>query len=389
VILSHKIELDTTYKQRHYFASAAGCARFVWNQALAEWDRQYQAGGKPSGMKLKKEFNATKYERFPWMEDIHRDAHAAPFANLDKAFRAFFKGTSARPTFKKKGKSRDGFAVANDKFRVDGEAVVLPRIGRVRMTESLRLEGKIMGAVVSRTAGRWFIAIQVDVGAYTKPRCSDGIVGVDLGVKVAATLSTGEQLQGPKPLKSALKKLAKANRELSRRQKGSKNRQKTKAKLAKIHYRISNIRKDWLQKLTTRLCHENQVVAIESLNVAGMVKNRRLARSISDIGFGEFSRQMQYKSPIYGTELVVADRWYPSSKTCSICGCIKADLTLKDRVYHCKACSSSIDRDLNAALNLRALGLREHAHGRLDNPSVAGAESDEVGTNPCPSLGTH
>lgn len=389
MILAHKIELDTTYAQRSYFASAAGCARFVWNQALAEWDRQYQSGEKPSGMKLKKEFNATKYDRFPWMLDVHRDAHAAPFANLDKAFRAFFKGISARPTFKKKGKSRDSFAVANDRFRVDGETVILPKIGRVRMTEALRFEGKIMGAVVSRTAGRWFIAIQVDVGEYKKPRCSDGSVGVDLGVKVAVTLSTGEQIQGQKPLKAALKKLARTNRELSRRQKGSKNRQKTKAKLAKIHYRIASMRKDWIHKVTTRLCHENQMVAIESLNVAGMVKNRRLARSISDIGFGEFSRQMEYKATIYGTELVIADRWYPSSKTCSTCGHVKANLTLKDRIYNCKACGSSIDRDLNAALNLRALGLREHAHGRLNNPSVAGVGSVEVRTRPCPLLDTN
>jgi putative transposase len=391
VILSHKIELDTTFKQRRYFASAAGCARLVWNVALAEWDRQYKAGEKPSGMKLKKEFNGTKYEKYPWMKTVHRDAHAQPFANLDKAFKSWFKGISKRPTFKKKGRSRDSFAVANDKFRLDGASVVLPKIGRVRLTESLRFNGKIMGAVVSRTAGRWFIAIQVDVGAFQKPRSGDGIVGVDLGIKVAATLSTGEQLQGPKPLKVQLKKLARANRELSRRQKGSANRRKTKLRLSKIHARIANIRKDWLNKLTTTICKNHATVVIEDLHVRGMVKNRRLARSVSDMGFGEFSRQLVCKSAIYSMDLVIVDRWFPSSKMCSSCGHVKKDLTLRDRTYECDSCGLSIDRDLNAALNLSAAGLAVHAHGRLDNPiesNFSRAESVEVRTIPCPLLGT-
>lgn len=342
-------------------------------------------------MKLKKEFNAKKYELFPWMKTVHRDAHAQPFANLDKAFKSFFKGVSKRPTFKKKGKSRDSFAVANDTFRLDGDTVVLPKIGAVRLTERLRFTGKIMGAVVSRTAGRWFIAIPVEVGEHHKPRSGNGLAGVDLGIKVAATLSTGEQLQGPKPLKTQLKKLARANRELSRRVKGSSNRRKTKLRLAKIHARIANIRKDWLHKLTTRLCRENQTVAIESLHVKGMLKNRRLARSISDMGFGEFSRQLGYKSAIYSTKLVIVDRWFPSSKTCSVCAHVKKDLTLRDRVFECDSCGLSIDRDLNAALNLSAAGLAEHAHGRLDNPIESNfnwAESVEVRTKPRPLVGT-
>ena len=391
MILAHKIELDATFRQRRYFASAAGCARLVWNQALAEWDRQYQAGDKPSGMKLKKQFNATKYEKYPWMKTIHRDAHSQPFVNLEKAFKSWFKGISKRPTFKKKGKCRDSFYIANDKFRVEGESVVLPKIGRVRLTERLRFTGKIMGAVISRISDRWFISIQVDVGDYRKARLNDDLIGVDLGIKVAATLSTGEQLQGPKPLKAQLKRLARANRELSRRQKGSSNRRKTKLRLSKIHARISSIRKDWIHKLTTNLCRKNQTVVIENLSVKGMLKNRKLARSISDMGFGEFSRQLQYKSAIYSTNLVIADRWFPSSKTCSGCGVIKEDLKLRDRTYECDSCGLSIDRDLNAAINLRALGLRDHAHGRLDNlkqSNLIGTESVEVRTNKCPQVGT-
>lgn len=386
MILSHRIELEPTYQQREYFARACGTARLVWNMALAEWNRQYEAGEKPNGMALKKQFNQTKYQQHPWLHDIHRDAHSQPFANLQRAFVAFFKGTAKRPTFKKKGKSRDSFAVASDKLRVDGQAVVLPKIGRVRMTEALRFRGKIIGSVVSRTADRWFISIHVDVGHYRQERTGDAVVGVDLGVKVTATLSTGEQLQNPKPLKAALKKLARASRELARRKKGSKNRRKTKDRLAKIHARISRIRKDWLDKLTTRLCRENQAVAIESLNVKGMVKNRKLARAISDAGFGEFARQMTYKSQIYRCQLIIADRWYPSSKTCSRCGNIKADLALRDRTYNCNACGLKVDRDINAALNLRTLGLRGIACGSFDNPNESdfiGKERVEAGTKLC------
>lgn len=391
VILTHKIKLDATFRQRRYFALAAGCARFVWNQGLAEWDRQYTYGEKPSGMKLKNEFNATKYERFPWMKSIHRDAHSQPFANLDKAFKSWFKGITKRPVFKKKGRSRDSFYVANDRLHLDGQYVVLPKIGRVRMTESLRFTGKIIGAVVSRTAGRWFIAIQVDVGEYRKTRSGNCLVGVDLGIKVAATLSTGKQLQGPKPLKVQLKKLARANRELSRRQKGSMNRRKTKLRLSKIHARISNIRKDWIHKLTNNLCRQNQTVVIENLHVKGMVKNRKLSRSVSDMGFGEFARQMIYKSPIYSTRLVIVDRFFPSSKLCSRCGHVKKDLTLRDRTYECDSCGLSIDRDLNAALNLSAAGLAEHACVRLDNPNqrnLSGSESVKAGTITCQLVGT-
>ena len=234
MILAHRIQLDPTFKQRKYFAMASGTTRLVWNIALAEWNRLYEAGEKPNGMQLKREFNATKYERFPWLKSIHRDAHSQPFANLDKAFKSFFKHTSKRPAFKKKGKSRDSFAVANDKFRIEEFSVVLPKIGRVRLTEPFRFVGKIMSATVSREAGCWFISINVDVGDYAKPRTGDAVVGVDLGIKVVATLSSGEQIQSPKPLKANLAHLKQTQRKLSRQQKGSKNRHKTKIKLAKM-----------------------------------------------------------------------------------------------------------------------------------------------------------
>lgn len=390
MILSHRIQLDPTFKQKRYFAMAAGTARLVWNIGLAEWTRQYESGEKPNGMQLKKQFNATKYERFSWLTQIHRDAHSQPFANLQKAFAAFFKGIAKRPVFKKKGKSKDSFSVANDKFKVEGMTVVLPKIGRVRLRESLRFTGKIISATVSRTADKWFISIQVDVGNYQRNRISDETVGVDLGVKVAATLSTGESITAPKPLKSRLKKLARIQRKMSRQQKGSKNRSKTKVKLSRLHAKIANIRKDFLHKLTTNLSKNHGMIVIEDLNVKGMMANRKLSRPISDIGFFEFRRQLEYKSEIFKTQVIVADRWYPSSKTCCECGWIKKDLKLSNRVFRCESCDNVRDRDDNASQNLRSLGLRDHACGRLNNPgSNAGAESDEAGTKPCPLVGTY
>jgi len=206
MILSHKIRLDATYRQQVYFVQAAGTSRLVWNWALAEWDRQYQAGKKPSGVSLKRQFNAIKYELYPWLNGIHRDAHATPFADLQRAFSRFFKKMAKRPRFKKKGRSRDSFAVANDKLRVEGSRVRLPVIGWVRLRESIRFTGRILSAVVSRTADHWYISFQIDVGAVKLERTGDGIIGVDLGIRTLVVTSNGQEFQAPRPLKSFLHK---------------------------------------------------------------------------------------------------------------------------------------------------------------------------------------
>jgi len=408
--LTHRIALRPTPEQADYFKRACGTARRVWNWALAEWNRQYAAGQKPNAMALKRQFNAIKYSDpawldengQPWLEGIHRDAHSQPFAHLQKAWKRFFKQIEegARiaphdkalrrklreqgvklaypPTFKKKGKCRDSFYVANDKFSVSGQTIRLPKIGDVAMTESLRFEGKILGATVCRSADRWFVAIQVEVpdAVFCRPRKGNGVVGVDLGVKAAATLSTGEVIEAPKPLKAALRRLRIRSRRLSRKLEAAKvaagfnpkgtlpkgtrlpissNRQKSAQALARLHARIANIRADFIHKLTTRLCRENQAVVIEDLHVKGMLANDKLARALSDVGFGMIRRQMEYKVKRYGTLLVVADRWYPSSRLCSVCGWKHEALTLRDREWTCPQCGTHHDRDLNAALNLKRL----------------------------------
>jgi putative transposase len=389
--LTHKIALCPTPEQVDYFKRACGTARRVWNWALNEWNKQYAAGGKPNAMALKKQFNAIKYtdpqwldeKGRPWLRDIHRDAHAQPFAHLAKAWERFFADLKAgkeahAPRFKKKGRCRDSFYVANDKFRLDGKTIRLPKIGDVAMTEELRFKGKILGATVSRTADRWFVAIQVEVpdAQCYRRRTSHEVNGLDLGIKAAATISSGEVVEAPKPLNAALRRLKIRSRRLSRKLQAAKkaagcerrarlpkgtrlpvsnNRRTSAATLARLHARLANLRADFTHKLTTRLCRENQAFVIEDVNVKGMLANEKLARAISDVGVGMLRSQLEYKAKRYGTRLVIADRWYPSSRLCSICGWKNEALTLSDREWVCAQCGERHDRDLNAARNLKRL----------------------------------
>jgi len=339
-------------------------------------------------MTLKKQFNALKYVHSdwldaagrPWLRTIHRDAHAQPFSHLANAWARYFaarkNGKPAyHPRFKKKGRCRDSFYVANDRLRVWGRNAVLPKVGRVVLAEELRFSGKILGANVSREADHWFLAVQVEVPDEEALRCrtGNGVAGVDLGVIAAATLSTGEKIASPRPLRSALRRLCIRSRRHSRKMKAARaaaglvgaipkgtrlpksaNQMKSARRLARLHARIARVRADFTNKLTTRLCRENQAVAIEDLHVKGMLANARLARSIADVGFHEIRRQLQYKALRYGTVIVLADRWYPSSKLCSAYGQKNGTLTLAERVWTCN-CGTRHDRDVNAAINLQRL----------------------------------
>ncbi|MBW2010150.1 MAG: transposase [Deltaproteobacteria bacterium] len=367
--LSHKIELKPNNVQEGYFKQACGIARFTYNWALEEWNRQYQEGLKPSALALKKEFNAIKYEEFPWISEVLRDANSQPFTNLGKAFVNFFNGTGKHPVFKKRG-IRDSFYIANDQFKLDGFKIRIPKLGWIRMREQLRFTGKILSATVSRIADKWFVAINVQTDLTPAINKSHVVVGVDLGVKQLATLSDGTVVEGPKPHKALLQRLRRLNKSLSRKEKGSNNWKKAKLKLSRLHMRIANIRNDAIHKLTTTLVKNFKVIGIEDLNVNGMVKNHKLARSILDMGFGEFVRQLDYKARMLAVEIVQAGRFYPSSKTCSKCEFKKDNLTLSDRVFRCDSCGFEIDRDLNAAINLEkpAVGSTVTACGEAVRP---------------------
>jgi putative transposase len=362
----HVIRLDPTFAQANALSRACGVSRFVYNWGLSEWDRQYKAGEKPTAQKLKKQFNAIKREQWPWMTESPRDANSQPFADLGRAYSNFFascKGTRrgrkiGRPTYRKRG-VHDSFYVANDKFKVwqrgKRGVVRLPVIGDVRMREPLRWQGKILSARVYRRADQWFIAINVETRV-TKPHVhSRAIVGVDLGLRTAMVPSHGDPIDGPKPLRTDLQRSARANRELHRRKKGGANRNKSRIRVARIHQRIANVRKDWWHKVTTDLCRDNQTIVIEDLQIDFMRKNRRLSRAVLDVAPGMFRPLLLYKAAVYGSQIILADRHYPSTQRCSGCGNIKTGdnkLGLGVSRYFCAKCGYQEDRDRNAALNL-------------------------------------
>jgi putative transposase len=359
MIIAHKIALDPNAAQESYFARACGTARFAYNWALAEWKRQYLAGEKPSEASLRRKLNSLKDEQFPWMREVTKNAPQQAIKNLGAAFKNFFAGTGQYPQFKKKGQ-HDSFRADNgpDKdhpnaVEVDGKRVKLPVIGWVKMREPLRFCARVKSAVVSRTADRWFVSLSVEIEHVPPIRENQAVVGVDLGIKALATLSDdAPPVESPKALRRNLKKLKRLSRSLSRKVKGSANRRKAKVKIARLHARIANVRGDALHKLTTDLVRRFDIIGIEDLNVRGMMANGHLARAVADVGMSEFGRQLTYKAAMTGASIVVADRWFPSSKTCADCGHVHAGLTLSDREWVCEECGVIHDRDRNAAINL-------------------------------------
>ena len=364
MLIAHRIALDANNAQATYLSRAAGTARFAYNWALAQWKRQYEAWKadntllKPSQHGLRRQLNAIKREQFPWMMEVTKNAPQMAIIQLGQAFQNFFGGRARCPQFRKKG-VHDRFTLTNDQFDLDGSRIRIPNLGWVRMRETLRFAGKIMSATVSRVADRWFVSIAVDTpdSSHLPQAENQGEAGVDLGVSALATLSTGEVVPGPKSHKTLLDRLRRLSRSLSRKTKGSANRHKAKAKLAKLHARIAAIRSDALHKLTTDLTRRFHTIGIEDLNVRGMVKNRHLARSIADMGFFEFRRQLEYKAAMRGGRVVVADRFYASSKTCSACGHRLETLPLSVREWSCPSCGVVHDRDVNAAVNLKNMAV--------------------------------
>jgi putative transposase len=367
MIKAHKIRLHPTPEQANYFARAAGVARFVWNWALAEWNRQYGAGEKPTALKLKKQFNEIRREQFPWTWEVTKNASDQPFLDLGKAFTAFFEGLESgkrkgRPTFKSKKKSKASFYLANDQFELMDHRVWIPKLGWVNMAENLRFRGKVIGARISRTADWWFLAITVEVPDET-PLKRTAAVGVDVGLNRLATLSTSEGFENQKFLTTALNKLRQANKRLHRRKPGSKNREKARRQVARLHYRITCMRNDVLHKLTTRLADCYGIVGIEDLNLKGLLKNRRLARSFSDAALGKFLNLLTIKVEQRGGQVIKVGRFFPSSKTCHGCGWKWEKMELSDRLFFCQDSQCAYyeyaqDRDHNAALNILREALR-------------------------------
>ena len=413
VTQAFRFELDPSNRVRSGLASHVGAARYAYNWGLDHVERCLDArrGLAPVAIRqgaslaeaeawaaalvgsvpwtlpaLPREWNQAKAVVAPWSAENSKEAHNSGLDALARAFKGFFDSRSGTrrgrrvgwPTFKTRGRARRSFRVTTGSFGVvDGRHVRLPRVGVIRTKEtttSLLAQidtagARVLSVTVSEQAGRWFASFTTQVERQASSRAGSGPVGVDVGVKHLAVVSTGEMVANPKHLSRCARRQARMQAQLSRRRgpanapRASKRWQATKARLARTHRRAANARADGLHKLTTRLARTHTVIVVEDLNVAGMTAaapgRRRpkagLNRAVLDVAPGELRRQLDYKTAWYGSALVVADRWYPSSKTCSRCKTVKAKLSVAERVFCCDHCGLVIDRDLNAAINLACL----------------------------------
>jgi len=383
---AHVIRLNTTPEQETYFRKACGVARHAYNWALARWKEARAEGKRVTMRDLKREYNQVKGEQFPWAYEVTKCAPEQAFADLGQAFANYWRmkeeGTQPKlkhprkdgeeagfPHFKSKKRDRLSFYLANDKFSVDGHTLHVPKLGNVNMTEQLRLIGKIVSATISYRAGWWFVSISVEV-KHEVPTHTGGMVGIDLGIKMLVTLSSGMVFENQKHYRRGLGRIKGKSLGLSRKVEGSRNWWKNAKKLAKAHYRVACERSDTLHKMTSHVARTYALIGLEDLNTKGMLANHSLAQAVSDASFFEVKRQLLYKAEQYGGYVQLVDRWFASSKTCSNCGWVDEDLTLADRVFNCQACSLSIDRDFNAARNIQAAALRMIS----DVPVVASSE---------------
>jgi putative transposase len=408
---AYRFALEPTPAQERSMRSHAGASRFAWNWGLAKVRERYAAEGKwYSAIDLHKLWNATKKTdpALAWWSENSKCAYQEAFRDLDRALRDYIRSKKGEwrgqplgfPKAKKRGRCRDSFRFGTGAIRCAGATVTLPRLGIIRTHESTRklarrLEtgtARILSATVSRTAQRWFVSFTVEIQREVPERHArpGSVIGVDLGVK---TLLTGADdqgriiaVRGPKAFRSSLRRLRRAGRAHSRKANGSANRRKAAGKLARIHARVANVRSNALHKASSDLAARYETVVAEDLNVTGMLANRTLARAVADQGFGAGRRMLGYKTTWNGGTLLVADRWYPSSKTCSTCGWRKPSLTLAERTFTCEACGLVMDRDENSARNLLALRIEAGADSGTASGAGTGRKAYACGDRIRPGL---
>jgi putative transposase len=397
VIRAYLFALDPTPEQEQAFRSHCGGQRFAYNWAVerlgairAQRAAEYSYGLRGaeltprSSYDLRRAWNRAKHERAPWWAENSKEAYASGIANAVTAFANWDACTRGdrggpkigHPRFKgRRARLSCRFTTGAFGLTDDRQHVQLPRIGVVRTGESTRKlarrveagAARIRSATLSFQRGRWHVSLSVELpDPQPAGRAGGRVVGVDLGIKALAVLSTGEVVENPRHLDRVLARLRRLQRACARRrgpdrrtgQKPSRRWRDARRRVAVGHTRVASQRRDGLHKLTTRLVHDHDTIVIEDLHVAGMMGNKRLSRHIGQLGMGEFRRQITYKAAVAGVRVVVANRWYPSSKTCSVCGVVRAKLTLAERVFTCESCGARCDRDLNAARNLAALADR-------------------------------
>ena len=377
--IAHKIRLEPNNVQKTYMNKAIGCARLAYNWALAEWERAYVAGEKPNAQRIRKSFNAIRKEQFPFTYEVSKAVTNQAILNLGVAFTNFFRGTAEYPVFKNKSHTQGSFYIDGELLRlktineltnkeIKGQYVLIPKLGYVRMSERLRFNGKINSCVVSKKANNYYISFSMEISQdefnrthkFREPQHLS--CGVDIGNISAISLDNGYKVEPPKPLSKANKRYKRLSRQLSRKQhpsyKGdkterSKNFIKATRRLTKLSERITNIRKDFNHKETSKVVADHKFIAMETLNVTGMVKNRKLAKSISDVSYYDLSSKIEYKARYSNRYIYYADMFFASSKTCLNCLNKNSELKLSDRIFVCPSCGFTIDRDTAAGINLR------------------------------------
>lgn len=389
-----KVALDPTPRQERMLRSHAGAARVAFNKCLAHVKDRLESG-EPCGWSmysLRSWWNANKDGLAPWWPENSKEAYNAGIESLARALANWLESSKGRrkgpkvgfPRFRSRRKATPRFAYTTGSFGpVDGDphALRLPRIGRVHCFENVskRVGGrKVTRMTISLKAGRWYASLSVEEPEPKTARSHHtDVIGVNLGVKTLAVLSDGTEVPNPRNYDRGLKRLAKAQRTLARRKEGSAGYWRARRRVQRVHARIAAQRRDGLDKLALDLVRNHGVIAIESLNVRGMMANHRLARSIGDAGFAMLAGLLEAKAPEHGIRVFRVDRWYPSSKKCSNCGRVKAKLGLDERTYVCEGCGLRINRDLNAAINLRhvAMSAMETLNARGGDVSRSGLKS--------------
>lgn len=369
---AYRFRFYPTPEQEMILAKTFGCVRFAYNYMLRlrtdAWFKEKKRIGYRETSALLTELKKTP--EHAWLNEVSSVPVQQALRHLQTAFNNFFAKRAAYPTFKRKDGPQSA-EYTTSAFKWDGRALKLAKMDAplaIRWSRTIPKAAKVTTVTVSKdAAGRYFVSLLCDEVVSPKPEVT-GKVGIDLGLTHFAILSTGEKIAAPNTFRKYEAKLAKLQRRLAKKQKGSKNRAKARLKVARLHAKIADARRDFLHKLSTRLINENQVIAIESLSVSNMQKNRCLSKSISDAGWSEFVRQLEYKARWYGRELIGIDRWYPSSKRCSDCGYTMPKMPLSVREWVCPECGSIHDRDINAARNVLAAGLAVSAHREAVSP---------------------
>lgn len=358
---TYKFKLKLGVREKTLFPQFAGACRFIYNYGLAMIKEAQKNGLKlPSYVTIANTLPALKKEKI-WLKAVHSQVLQQALKDLDNALQASFKRAKKNQkmgflTFKKKG-TRDSFRYPQG-FSIENDKIYLPKIGYVRFIKSQDIEGTLKQVTVKKDVDGWFVCIatQIISDGSKATITEENAVGIDLGLLSYAQLSDGTVIDNPRFLRIDLEKLAEKQRCYARTKRGSNNRKKIAKSLGILHLAIANKRKDFLHKLSTNIVKKYDVISLEDLNIQGMIQNRHLAKSIADAGWSSFVNMLEYKCQWYGKHFVQIDRFYPSSKICSLCGC-KQEIALNQRTYSCEQCHIVLDRDLNASKNIKAAGM--------------------------------